>query len=419
MQGFRYKNHELYCEGVQLGRIGQKLGTPVYVYSQNQIRENFHHFDRAFKKIRHLTCYALKAQSNLGIARLLAREGAGCDIVSGGELQRAILAGFPAQKIVFAGVGKTEKEISAALKSNILMFNVESLSELELINRIAKGMGKKAPVALRVNPRINPRTHPHIATALRESKFGIDIGHALDFYKKAAKLKWIEIWGIHTHLGSQITALTPFREALEKIVWLFKKLQERGIDLKYIDLGGGLGIPYQEEKIPGPGQLARALLPLLRKLPVKFIFEPGRYIVGNAGVLLTRVLYLKKSGQRKIVVVDAGMNDLLRPALYNAYHRIVPAKKRSPEEKMVVDIVGPICEASDFFARQRRIPLLARGDLLAILDTGAYGFSMSSNYNSRPRPAEVLVDGDKYYLIRRRETFKDLIRGEQIPRTLK
>lgn len=415
---FRYKGGNLYCKEVRIEEIAKRVGTPFYLYSQKRIVDNYRAFDEAFKEIDHLICYSYKANSNLSICRLLKEQGAGADIVSGGELYKALKVKVEPERIVFSGVGKTEEEIEYALKSNILLLNVESIPELELTNEIAGRLKKKAPIALRVNPDIDPSTHPHISTGLAESKFGIEISRVKEAYKRAEELENIETVGIHMHIGSQITELEPFVDSLKKIVELIKELEREEIGLRYLDIGGGLGISYKEdEKTPTPEEFANELLPLLKELKCKIILEPGRAIVGSAGILVTKVLYIKETGKKSFVIVDAAMNDLIRPALYDAYHEIIPVQKlRTPNSELrtTVDIVGLICESGDYFAKDRELPEVKSGDLLAILDTGAYGFSMSSNYNARPRLAEVLVEKDKYRIIRKREGYEDLIRGEEV-----
>ncbi len=412
MHDFIYIGSELYCEKVSIRKIAQEVGTPVYIYSSNTLRNHYQAFDAAFAEIPHIICFAVKANSNLSILKLFASEGGGADIVSGGELFRVLKAGIDPQKIVFAGIGKTESEISFALKSNILMFNVESTFELKKINEVAGNLGLRARVALRVNPDIDPKTHPYISTGLRKSKFGIAIKNALEEYRIASTLPNIEIVGIHKHIGSQITELSPFVAAMERILDLVKKLKESGIDIKYIDAGGGLGIRYGEEAPPHPRELGKALLPLIKDTGCTLIFEPGRVLAGNAGILVTRVLYLKTGEAKNFVIVDAGMNDLIRPSLYDAHHEIIPVEKREGSY-FTADVVGPICESGDFLAKDRKVTKPEPGELLAVMSAGAYGFTMSSNYNSRPRVAEVMVEGDTYKVIRKRESYEDLVRGEE------
>jgi len=411
MHDFTYIGNELYCEKTPVRKIAQEVGTPVYIYSSSTLRNHYQAFDAAFAGIPHIVCFAVKANSNLSILKLFASHGGGADIVSGGELFRALKAGVDPQKIVFAGIGKTGEEISFALKSNILMFNVESSHELKKINEVAGSLGVKARVALRVNPDIDPKTHPYISTGLKKSKFGIAIKNALEEYQLASALPNIEIIGIHKHIGSQITEIAPFADAMKRITGIVKELKESGIDIKYIDAGGGLGIRYDDEEPPHPKELGNVLLPLIKDTGCTLILEPGRVLTGNAGMLLTKVLYLKTGEVKNFVIVDAGMNDLIRPSLYEAHHEILPVEKRAGES-FTADVVGPICESGDFLAKDRELMKPETGDLLAVMSAGAYGFTMSSNYNSRPRVAEVMVDGDTYTVIRKRESYEDLIRGE-------
>ncbi len=414
MHHFHYRENELFAEEVPVREIARKVGTPFYLYSAATLRRHFQVFDRSFGELPHLVCYAVKANSNLAVLRLLAREGAGADIVSGGELYRALKAGIPPEKIVFSGVGKTAKEIRAALKAGILMFNVESLGELKLISRLAKALGKKAPIAVRINPDVDPKTHPYISTGLKKNKFGLDLETAYKAYLQAKEDPNLEIVGVDCHIGSQLTEVSPFVEALRRVKAFLERLARAGISVKYLDLGGGLGIVYGKEAPPPPEAYARALMEELGSLPVTLILEPGRVLVGNAGILVTKVLYFKETPAKKFIIVDAGMNDLLRPAFYEAYHEIVPVSlKKRP--KVVADVVGPICETGDFLARDRELPLPRPGELLAVMSAGAYGFVMASNYNSRPRPPEVLVNGRDFYVVRRRETYARLVAGEKIP----
>lgn len=414
MHYFRYKDNSLYAEDVPVKELVAAFGTPLYIYSYNTIIRHFRAYDDAFDGVPHLVCFALKANTNSAILRIMAENGGGADIVSGGELFRAIKAGIPPEKIVYAGVGKTEDEIRYALRSRVLMFNVESKDEVYEIDRIAGQMGLKAPIALRVNPDIDPETHPYISTGLRKHKFGIPIEYALEYYRSIKRLKNLEIVGIHKHIGSQITKVSPFADALRKILLLVDELNRYGISIGYLDIGGGLGITYKDEVPPLPKDLARHLLPLIKGRDLTLIVEPGRSIIGNAGILVTKVLYLKEGKEKNFIIVDAGMNDLIRPSFYGSYHHIQPIEKKR-RKSIMADIVGPICESSDFLAREREIPQVRQGEYLAVMSAGAYGFSMSSNYNSRPRPAEVLVREKEYGLIRRRETYRDLIRGETIP----
>jgi len=413
MHHFHYKGKELYAEEVPLSKIAKEVRTPCYIYSQATLTHHFHVFDHAFKEIPHLTCYSVKANSNIALLRLFASLGGGADVVSGGELFRALRAGVLPKKIVFSGVGKTEEEIKMAIEAGILMFNVESEAELETIEDVAKRLGKKAPIALRVNPDIDPKTHPYISTGLKKHKFGIEMKKAKELYLRAQKMHHIEVIGIDCHIGSQVTSLAPFLNALERVKILWHELEERGIKLKYLDMGGGLGIPYHNEEPPHPKEYAKAIIEAAKDLNCTLIFEPGRVIVGNAGILLIKVLYLKKTSEKQFVIVDGAMNDLIRPSLYDAYHEIKPVIQNN--KKIIADVVGPVCETTDFFAKDREIPFVKKGDLLAIMSAGAYGFVMSSNYNSRLRPAEVLVNGEKYWIIRHRESYEDLVRLEEIP----
>ncbi|MCS7149563.1 MAG: diaminopimelate decarboxylase [Caldimicrobium sp.] len=414
MHYFAYHAGELYCEEVPIREIVEKFGTPVYVYSGKTIRRHYKVFDSAFKEIDHLTCYSVKANSNLAILALLAREGAGADIVSKGELYRALKAGFPPQKIVFSGVGKTVDEIEMALKAGILMFNVESLDELSLLGDIAKSLKIKASFALRANPNVDPKTHPYISTGLRKNKFGIPEEDIIPAYLKTKDNPYLEALGLDAHIGSQLITISPFVDAIKRLRALYEELLSLGFNLKYLDVGGGLGIPYDQEEPPLPEEYSSALIRELKGLELTLILEPGRVIVGNAGVLVTRVLFTKSNREKNFIIVDAGMNDLIRPSLYQAYHRIIPVYDRDGET-LIADVVGPVCESGDFFAKDRKISAVKAGDLLAIMSAGAYGFVMSSNYNSRPRPAEVLVEGDQFFLVRKRETLDDLISHEEIP----
>lgn len=414
MHHFHYQGDELYCESVPLREIASKVGTPTYVYSSATLKQHFTVFDGAFQGMPHLTCYSVKANANLAILRLFSALGGGADIVSGGELFKARQAGIPADRIVYSGVGKTAAEIDYALRENILMFNIESTQELEAINARAAKMGTTARIALRVNPDVDPKTHPYISTGLKKNKFGIDIEHALSAYQRASELEHIEILGIDCHIGSQLTEIAPFIEALNRLKLLVARLGQQGIGVRYLDLGGGLGISYHEEEPPHPREYAQAVVQELRDLSCTLILEPGRVIVGNAGLLMTQVLYTKKTDSKEFIIVDAGMNDLVRPSLYGSYHGI-QAVKTEDRESRTVDVVGPICESSDFIARERALPEMRQGELLAVMSAGAYGFSMSSNYNMRGRAAEVLVNGDRFYVTRERESWADLVRIESIP----
>jgi diaminopimelate decarboxylase len=413
MHFFQHKDGVLYSEGVPVEAIAREVGTPFYVYSYRTLVRHFQVFDAAFSEFPHVICYSAKANSNVAVLRTFINLGSGVDVVSGGELFRALHAGADPARIVYSGVGKREDEIRYALQEGILMLNVESYQEIHHINGIASTMGIKAPISLRVNPDINPQTHPYIATGIKEAKFGIAIDQAVAWYREAKELPHLAIRGVSCHLGSQLTEIGPFVEALKRVKELIRKLGAEGIAVEYVDLGGGLGITYQNEEPPLPQEYANAIMAEARDLPCTFIFEPGRVIVGNAGILVTQVLYTKE-GEKNFVVVDAAMNDLVRPTLYGSYQEIVSIKEKKGDE-MVADMVGPICETGDFLARDRLIPRFEPGDLVAVMSAGAYGFVMSSNYNSRPRVPEVLVKDDAFHLIRERETYADLIRGEHIP----
>jgi len=410
---FAYRHGRLHCEAVALAALADTIGTPTYVYSKAALLDSYAAYDRAFAGVDHVICYAVKANSNLGVLSVLARAGAGADIVSAGEMHRALRAGIPARKIIFSGVGKTRDEMRDALKAEILMFNVESVSELRALDEVALEMGVRAPVALRVNPDVDPKTHKYISTGLKTSKFGIPFTQALAVYDEAAKLPGLEVVGAQMHIGSQLTSGAPFRDAMARVAALVKQLRERSIEVRMVDVGGGLGIRYRDETPPSHHEYATMLLPALKELGVTVLMEPGRSIVGNAGALLTRVLYRKETEDKTFVVVDAAMNDLIRPAFYDAYHTILAADEaRAAGPVETADIVGPICESGDFLAKDRELPRAEEGDLLAVMSAGAYGFAMASNYNTRPRAAEVLVDEDRYTIVRRRETFEDLVAGE-------
>jgi diaminopimelate decarboxylase len=413
MDHFQYRDSELCCEQVSLRALAAVAGTPVYVYSKAALLDGLAGYHRAFKDVPHVVCYSVKANSNLGVLSVLAKAGAGADIVSGGELYRALRAGVSPKKIIFSGVGKSRDEMREALKADILMFNVESRSELKVLDEVARELGVRAPVAIRVNPDVDPQTHPYIATGLKTSKFGVPYDEALLAYEEAAKMPGLEIIGADMHIGSQLTKATPVADAVARIVALVKTLRERSIEIRMIDVGGGLGIRYRDETPPTHEEYATVLLPALRESGATVLLEPGRSIVGNAGVLLTRVLYRKDTGAKKFVVIDAAMNDLIRPSFYGSFHDIRAvdevARRRAPE---IVDVVGPICESGDFLAKDRELPQVEPDELLALMSAGAYGFAMASNYNTRPRAAEVLVDGNRYTIVRRRETYEDLVAGE-------
>jgi diaminopimelate decarboxylase len=420
---FEYRNGEMFAEGVPLKRIAQEVGTPAYVYSLATLKRHFRVFDEAFAAVPHIVCFSVKANSNIALLRAFARQGSGFDIVSGGELFRALKAGADPQKIVFSGVGKKKEEIEYALDSGILMFNVESEQELLALNEIAEAVGRKAPISLRINPDVDPQTHPYISTGMKKAKFGVEIKNSIEMYKKAASLPHVEVVGVDCHIGSQLTSVAPFVDALARVREyldrvLLGSLKREGAHISYLDLGGGLGISYNDEMPPHPEEYAKAIVEGLQGLDVTLILEPGRVIVGNAGILVTEVQFIKETDAKKFVIVDGGMNDLIRPALYGSYQAICPVVENGGE-KIIADVVGPICESGDFFAKDREITRPRRGDLLAVMSAGAYGFTMASNYNSRPKPPEILVDGDKYYVIRERESLEDLIRGETIPAALR
>jgi diaminopimelate decarboxylase len=417
---FVYRNRALHCDQVNLNTLSEKYGTPLYVYSAGQIAERFQLFAKAFSNRAHTICSAVKANSSLAILRLLAEQGAGFDIVSGGELERIRKAHKPAlKKVVFSGVGKQIWEIDAALRANILLFNVESEAELSLIAARAEALGKVARFALRVNPDVFAETHPYISTGLSEHKFGIDIKAARAIYRSAKKSKWLDPAGVSVHIGSQIRKVDPFAAALTRVTSLIADLRKDGHNIRYVDAGGGLGIDYGAgsfDPAKQVGKYAAALTEGLANETAHLLLEPGRFIVAQAGALLTRVLYVKKNGAKTFVITDAGMNDLIRPALYHAHHEIIPIKQPAKSRtELKVDIVGPVCESGDFFARDRVLPAVKPNDLVVLLDAGAYGMSQTSNYNTRPRPAEVLVDGNSAKLIRHRETMRDLLAPELLP----
>jgi diaminopimelate decarboxylase len=414
MHDFQYREENLFCEEVAISDIAASVGTPFYLYSRQTLENHFRAFDSAFGKVDHLICFSAKANSNLAVLRVFVRLGGGVDVVSGGEIYRAIQAGVKPEKIVYSGVGKRADEIEYALKQPILMFNIESSQELLAIDQIAGKLGTKAPVALRVNPDVDPKTHPYISTGLKKNKFGINIQKSVDEYILASTLRNTRVIGVSCHIGSQVTEVGPFVEAVQRIKELVAKLRAEGIEIRYVDLGGGLGITYHQEEPPPPREYAEALMKELPGLDCTLILEPGRVIVGNAGILVTRVLYTKEGGEKNFVIVDAAMNDLIRPSLYGSYQRIQPVHKKDRIET-TVDVVGPICESGDFLAKDRKIPKVEPGELLAVMSAGAYGFTMSSNYNSRPRVPEVMVDKDRFQVVRKREEYEDLIQGESIP----
>jgi len=418
MHHFEYRGDELFCEGVSLERIAAEVGTPAYVYSHATLTRHFGVFDDALGKAPHIICYSVKANSNLAVLRTLVALGAGVDTVSRGEIYRALKVGADPKKIVFSGVGKREDEIAYGLEVGILAFNVESHAELQAIERVAGKLGKRAPISLRVNPDVDAQTHPYISTGLKKNKFGIPVTQARAEYAAAMKMKHLEVVGLDCHIGSQLTKTGPFKDAIARLGELTRALKQDGVTIRYLDIGGGLGIPYNQEDPPSHaeyGQAIREALSAFAGLELTLICEPGRVIVGNAGVLLTRTLYLKQGEIKNFVIVDAAMNDLIRPAFYDSYHAIWPVHRRAGEP-YVADVVGPICETGDFLAKDRSLSQAPReGDLLALMSAGAYGFTMSSNYNTRPRVAEVMVKGDAYAVVRKREELDDLLRGESVP----
>ncbi len=409
---YRNIRGELYCDNIKIQDLAQQYGTPLYVYNANIIQNNLTLFKTAFKEIDHLICYSVKSCSNISICRLLNASGSGFDIVSGGELERVRHAGVDPQKIVFAGVGKTRQEIAAAIDFGILAFTVESFPELELIAKVAQEKSKKAPIAIRVNPDVDPKTHKYISTGKAENKFGMDLDVAYQAYEMARKNSWVEIVGVQMHIGSQLTQVDPYRQAILHIKPFIEHLRKSGIQLQFLDIGGGLGIVYDDENPEGPAQLAKIVIPHVKELGLKLLLEPGRFLVGNAGVLVTEVLYIKRGPIKTFVIVDAAMNDLVRPCLYDAYHRIEPVGNMEHREKARFDVVGPVCESGDFFAKDRILPTTSAGEHLVIFSAGAYGFSMASNYNTRPRAAELLVQDGKVQLIRKRETVQALLESE-------
>ena len=417
MHHFAYRDGRLFAEEIPLEKIAQEVGTPFYCYSQATLERHFQAFEASLCSVPHLVCFSVKSNSNLAVLNVFLNQGAGLDVVSGGELYRALKAGADPKKIVFAGVGKTVREMEEALRAGILLFNVESEQELLALDRVA-GLGRmKAPVALRINPDINPQTHPYISTGLKQNKFGIPFDRSVDVYRQAKALKYVDPVGVHCHIGSQILEIQPFVDTLGRIKELVEKLRGESIAVKYLDLGGGLGITYEDEVAPPPSEYVEALLRELGDLDCALIFEPGRVLVGNAGIMVTRVLYIKSGPEKSFIVVDAGMNDCIRPSLYGAFQAVWPVLQREGE-KISGDVVGPVCESGDFLAKDRLLPPLEPGDLIAVMSAGAYGFTMASNYNSRPRAAEVLVKGTEQWVVRDRETYEDIVRGESVPEAL-
>lgn len=411
---FSYKNGEFYAEDVSVSEIAKQVGTPCYVYSYKFIEDTYIEYKEAFSEIEPIICYSAKANTNLSILKTFSSLGSGFDIVSVGELKKVLKIGADPKKIVFSGVGKTKEEIIAAIEAEILFFNVESVDELDFINEIAISIGEKARISLRVNPNINPKTHPYISTGFKKSKFGIEINKAFEVYKDCVNKQGLQVVGIDAHIGSQIFEITPFIDSLIKLIELADRLLNEGLNIQYIDIGGGLGIKYENEEQPlSKTKFANAIIKELNGKPYKIVLEPGRSLIGNGGIMLTRVLYNKIGTEKKFIIIDAAMNDLIRPAFYDSYHEIVTAKQNN-SNKDIFDIVGPICESGDFLAKDRQFPSVSKDDLLVVKSAGAYGFVMSCNYNSRPRVAEVFVKGDKYFTIKQRESFEDLIKGEEV-----
>ncbi len=413
MNHFQYKGIELYAEDVAIKEIVSKVGSPVYIYSHATLERHFKAFDAAFAAMPHTICYSVKANSTQSVLKTFINLGGGVDIVSGGELYRAVKAGVDPKKVVYSGVGKKDDEIEYALNTGILMFNVESEQELTRLNEIAVRMGKKAGISIRVNPDVDPGTHPYITTGLKNAKFGITIDTAMQEYARAATLPGIDVIGIDMHIGSQLTKVNPFVDSIEKLKIMIAKLRSQGIDLKYFDCGGGLGIQYNDEAPPLPLDYGQEIVAATKDLGMHLIFEPGRNIVGNAGILASKCLYTKQRDDKNFIMIDAGMNDLARPALYGSFHGVQPVVQ-DQDGMIVADIVGPICESGDFLVKDREVPMFKQDDLMAFMSAGAYGFAMSSSYNSRPRVAEVMVKGDRFEVIRERETVEELIRGEKI-----
>ncbi|WP_386698013.1 diaminopimelate decarboxylase [Lonepinella sp. MS14436] len=413
MDFFQYQNNKLFAEALPVSQLAQQFGTPLYVYSKATLERHWYAFDKAFGDHPHLICFAVKANSNIAVLQTMARLGSGFDIVSQGELERVLKAGGDPAKVVFSGVAKTEIEIARALEVGIRCFNVESLPELYRINEVAGKMAKIAPISLRVNPDVDAHTHPYISTGLKENKFGVSVEQAQDVYRQASQLAHIQVVGMDCHIGSQLTELQPFLDAADRLIHLMKQLNADGIQLKHLDLGGGLGVPYTNETPPHPTEYAKALLEKLQQCDLEIILEPGRAITANAGILVTKVEYIKTNESRNFAIVDAGMNDMIRPALYQAYMNIIEADRSLAREKAVYDVVGPVCETSDFLGKQRELAI-AQGDFLVQRSAGAYGASMSSNYNSRPRTAEIIVDGDQAHLIRQRESYENLWQLERL-----
>ena len=417
---FKYKNGEMFCEDVPVSNIAKKAGTPFYLYSRKTFLDNYNRVKKAFGKLNPLIAFSVKANSNLSILRMLAREGGGFDIVSGGELKRVLSAGGDPQKVIYAGVGKRPHELRLALKSDILMINLESEAEAKLLSGIAEEMGVQAPVALRINPDVEAHTHEYITTGKKENKFGVSWNSAPEIIKRISELPNIDFVGLHVHVGSQILNQSPHVNGVKRILKLKKELEKININIKNINIGGGFGIAYKEREKPlNIESVAAKIVPLLENTGCRIIMEPGRFIAGPAGALVTAVTYVKHGDKKKFAIVDAGMNDLIRPSLYAAYHRIVPMKEKASKSRISIDVVGPICESADFFGKDRKLPPLEAGDLVAVCDAGAYGYVMASNYNTRPKPPEILVNGKDFYIVNKRETHEQLVSGETYPPFMK
>ena len=414
MNYFKYRKGELYCENVPIKEIAATVGTPLYVYSYRTFERHFQVFDKAFRKIPHLICYSCKANANGSLLKTIHKLGGGADIVSGGELYKALRAGIPHNKIVFSGVGKTEEELRAAINADILMINIESEGELAMLKKLSKSMKRKVPVSIRVNPEIDPKTHPYITTGLKKNKFGVLWNDARRLYHEIAEEEYLVPAGMSSHIGSQILELTPFMDAVRSLKSMIQELRDDGISLTMMDIGGGVGITYKDELPPSPDEYAKVIVKELKGMGLTLVLEPGRVLVGNSGIFVTKILYVKKVPQKTFYVVDGAMNDLVRPSLYNAYHEIKPVDEKK-DATIKADVVGPICESGDFLAKDREITRLFQGDLLAIFGAGAYGYSMSSNYNARRRAPEVLVKDGEFFIVKKRETFGDLVKGESTP----
>lgn len=419
MSEFTYKKNELFCEGVRVADIVKTVGTPAYIYSHAAFTGRLKELQQSFKSVNPLICYSMKANSNVAVLRALVKQGSGLDIVSGGELERAKRAGCPGEKIVFAGVGKTDEEIAAAIRYGILFFNVESIPEIAAINTVASKLQRKATISLRINPDVDPRTHRHISTGKKESKFGIDLLTAEEAFINRDQYPWVRFAGLHVHIGSQIESGTPFVHAFKKVTKFITDLQRDGVALEFLNIGGGLGVTYNHEKPQKASDYAKKVAPILKKTGLKIIMEPGRFVSANSGILAAQVIYVKETDVKQFAIIDAAMNDLIRPSFYDAYHRIEPVTKKAKSKSVVYDVVGPVCESGDYLAKGRKLPELKRGDLIAVFSAGAYGYVMSSNYNTRGRAVEVLVKSSAFSVVKKRESVDELLAGEVIPAYLK